>query len=272
MIVDTAGRLQVDADLMDELRHVRDAVKPHNSLLVVDAMTGQEAVNVAEAFEDAIGLDGVILTKLDGDARGGAALSVKEVIGHPILFAGVGEKLEDFEAFHPDRMASRILGMGDVLTLIEKAEATFDAEEAEKATEKLRKGQFTLEDFLDQMRQVRKMGPLQNVIAHAAGRPQGAEERATSTRASWRRVEAIICSMTAEERREPSIINGSRRLRIARGSGTTTADVNAMLKQFKMVQQMMKQMTKGREGQAGPHVDARPADSRPRDRAPAGVS
>src|SRR5581483_8343058 len=148
VVVDTAGRLQVDAELMDELRHVRDAVKPQNSLLVVDAMTGQEAVNVAEAFEDAIGLDGVILTKLDGDARGGAALSVKEVIGHPILFAGVGEKLEDFEPFHPDRMASRILGMGDVLTLIEKAEATFDAQEAARATEKLRKGQFTLDDFL----------------------------------------------------------------------------------------------------------------------------
>ena len=250
MIVDTAGRLQVDADLMDELRHVRDAVKPHNSLLVVDAMTGQEAVNVAEAFEDAIGLDGVILTKLDGDARGGAALSVKEVIGHPILFAGVGEKLEDFEAFHPDRMASRILGMGDVLTLIEKAEATFDAEEAEKATEKLRKGQFTLEDFLDQMRQVRKMGPLQNVIAMLPGVPKELKN-ADVDEAELARVEAIICSMTGEERREPSIINGSRRLRIARGSGTTTADVNAVLKQFKMVQQMMKQLTKGGKGKRG---------------------
>jgi signal recognition particle subunit SRP54 len=250
VIVDTAGRLQVDADLMDELRHVRDAIKPHNSLLVVDAMTGQEAVNVAEAFEDAIGLDGVILTKLDGDARGGAALSVKEVIGHPILFAGVGEKLEDFEAFHPDRMASRILGMGDVLTLIEKAEATFDAQEAEKATEKLRKGQFTLEDFLDQMRQVRKMGPLQNVIAMLPGVPKELKN-ADVDEGELARVEAIICSMTAEERREPTIINGSRRLRIARGSGTTTADVNALLKQFKMVQQMMKQLTRGGKGKRG---------------------
>jgi signal recognition particle subunit SRP54 len=247
VIVDTAGRLQVDADLMDELRHVRDAVKPHNSLLVVDAMTGQEAVNVAEAFEDAIGLDGVILTKLDGDARGGAALSVKEVIGRPILFAGVGEKLEDFEAFHPDRMASRILGMGDVLTLIEKAEATFDHEQAEQATEKLRKGQFTLDDFLDQMRQVRKMGPLQNVIAMLPGVPKELKNADVDDR-ELARVEAIICSMTAEERREPTIINGSRRLRIARGSGTTTADVNAMLKQFKMVQQMMKQMMKPGKG------------------------
>jgi signal recognition particle subunit SRP54 len=247
VIVDTAGRLQVDTDLMDELRHVRDAVKPHNSLLVVDAMTGQEAVNVAEAFEDAIGLDGVVLTKLDGDARGGAALSVKEVIGHPILFAGVGEKLEDFEPFHPDRMASRILGMGDVLTLIEKAEATFDQEQAQQATEKLRKGQFTLDDFLDQMRQVRKMGPLQNVIAMLPGVPKELKNADVDEK-ELARVEAIICSMTAEERREPTIINGSRRLRIARGSGTTTADVNAMLKQFKMVQGMMKQMMKPGKG------------------------
>ncbi|HZP29085.1 MAG TPA: signal recognition particle protein [Acidimicrobiia bacterium] len=250
VVVDTAGRLQVDAELMDELRHVRDAVKPQNSLLVVDAMTGQEAVNVAEAFEDAIGLDGVILTKLDGDARGGAALSVKEVIGHPILFAGVGEKLEDFEPFHPDRMASRILGMGDVLTLIEKAEATFDAQEAERATEKLRKGQFTLDDFLDQMRQVRKMGPLQNVIAMLPGVPKELKN-ADVDEGELARVEAIICSMTPQERREPTIINGSRRLRIAKGSGTTTADVNALLKQFKMVQQMMKQLTKGGKGKRG---------------------
>ena len=163
VIVDTAGRLQIDDDLMDELRRIRDAVEPHDTLLVVDAMTGQEAVNVAEAFDEAVGLDGVILTKIDGDARGGAALSVKEVVGKPILFAGTGEKLDDFEPFHPDRMASRILGMGDVLTLIEKAEAAFDEEEAAKAEEKLRKGQFTLEDFLDQMQQVRKMGPLQNL-------------------------------------------------------------------------------------------------------------
>ena len=177
VIVDTAGRLQIDAELMDELREVRDAVQPHDTLLVVDAMTGQEAVNVATEFDEAVGLDGVILTKIDGDARGGAALSVKEVVGKPILFAGTGEKLDDFEPFHPDRMASRILGMGDVLTLIEKAEETFDQDEMAKAEEKLRKGQLTLEDFLDQMRQVKKMGPLQNVLGDAAGRAQGAQER-----------------------------------------------------------------------------------------------
>ena len=177
VIVDTAGRLQIDADLMDELREVRDLVQPNDTLLVVDAMTGQEAVNVATEFDDAVGLTGVILTKIDGDARGGAALSVKEVVGKPILFAGTGEKLDEFEPFHPDRMASRILGMGDVLTLIEKAEATFDQDEMEKAEEKLRKGQLTLQDFLDQMRQVRKMGPLQNVLGDAAGRAQGDQER-----------------------------------------------------------------------------------------------
>jgi signal recognition particle subunit SRP54 len=248
VIVDTAGRLQVDRDLMDELRAVRDAVRPDDTLLVVDAMTGQEAVAVAEAFERAVGLDGVILTKIDGDARGGAALSVKEVIGKPILFAGTGERLEDFEPFHPDRMASRILGMGDVLTLIEKAEEAFDKEEAEKAEAKLRKGQFTLEDFLDQMRQVKKMGPLQSVIGMIPGLPK--EARAAEVDESQLdRVEAIICSMTPEERRNPQLINGSRRLRIARGSGTSTQDVNAMLKQFKLVQQMMRSIGKGKRPQ-----------------------
>ncbi len=245
IILDTAGRLQIDADLMNELRRVRNAVKPDDTLLVVDAMTGQEAVNVAEAFNDAVGLDGVILTKIDGDARGGAALSVKEVVGKPILFAGTGEKLDDFEPFHPDRMASRILGMGDMLTLIEKAEATFEKEEAEKAGEKLRKGQFTLEDFLDQMQQVRKMGPLQNIVGMLPGLPKEARQ-AQVDESQLGRIEAIIRSMTPEERRNPTVINGSRRLRIARGSGTTTGDVNAMLKQFKMVQQMMRSVAKGK--------------------------
>jgi signal recognition particle subunit SRP54 len=245
IILDTAGRLQIDAALMDELRRVRNAVKPDDTLLVVDAMTGQEAVNVAEAFNDAVGLDGVILTKIDGDARGGAALSVKEVVGKPILFAGTGEKLDDFEPFHPDRMASRILGMGDMLTLIEKAEATFEKEEAEKAEEKLRKGQFTLEDFLDQMQQVRKMGPLQNIVGMLPGLPKEARQ-AQIDESQLGRIEAIIRSMTPEERRNPTVINGSRRLRIARGSGTTTGDVNAMLKQFKMVQQMMRSVAKGK--------------------------
>jgi signal recognition particle subunit SRP54 len=245
IILDTAGRLQVDAELMNELRRVRNAVKPDDTLLVVDAMTGQEAVNVAEAFNDAVGLDGVILTKIDGDARGGAALSVKEVVGRPILFAGTGEKLDDFEPFHPDRMASRILGMGDMLTLIEKAEATFEEEEAVKAEEKLRKGQFTLEDFLDQMQQVRKMGPLQNLVGMLPGLPKEARQ-AEVDESQLGRIEAIIRSMTPEERRNPAVINGSRRLRIARGSGTSTQDVNGMLKQFKMVQQMMRSVAKGK--------------------------
>jgi signal recognition particle subunit SRP54 len=245
VIVDTAGRLQVDTELMDELRHVRDAVRPTDTLLVVDAMTGQEAVNVATAFDEAVGLDGVILTKIDGDARGGAALSVKDVVGKPILFVGTGEKLDEFEAFHPDRMASRILGMGDVLTLIEKAEATFDQDEAKVAEEKLRKGQFTLEDFLDQMRQVRKMGPIGNLMKMMPGMPKELR-KAEIDEGELGRVEAIICSMTPGERRDPSVINGSRRVRIAKGSGTTTQEVNAMLKQFKQVQQMMKSMAGGK--------------------------
>jgi signal recognition particle subunit SRP54 len=245
IILDTAGRLQIDAELMDELRRVRNAVRPDDTLLVVDAMTGQEAVNVAEAFDNAVGLDGVILTKIDGDARGGAALSVKEVVGKPILFAGTGEKLDDFEPFHPDRMASRILGMGDMLTLIEKAEAAFEEDEAVKAEEKLRKGQFTLEDFLDQMQQVRKMGPLQNLVGMLPGLPKEARQ-AEVDESQLGRIEAIIRSMTPEERRNPAVINGSRRLRIARGSGTTTSDVNGMLKQFKMVQQMMRSVAKGK--------------------------
>jgi signal recognition particle subunit SRP54 len=250
VIVDTAGRLQVDEELMDELRDVRDAVKPDDTLLVVDAMTGQEAVNVAEAFDQAVGLDGVILSKIDGDARGGAALSVKEVVGKPILFAGTGEKLEDFEPFHPDRMASRILGMGDVLTLIEKAEAAFDKTQAAKAEERLRKGQFTLEDFLEQMRQVRKMGPLSSIVKMMPGLPKEMKN-AQVDEDEIAKVEAIICSMTLKERREPAIINGSRRLRIANGSGTTTQDVNALLKQFKMVQQVMRSVAKGKGPRMG---------------------
>ncbi len=248
VIVDTAGRLQIDAELMHELRQVRDAVKPRDTLLVVDAMTGQEAVNVASAFDDAVGLDGIVLTKIDGDARGGAALSVKEVVGKPILFVGTGETLEDFEPFHPDRMASRILGMGDMLTLIEKAEATFDTEKAAQTEKKMRKGQFTLEDFLEQMRQIKKMGPLQNVIGMLPGLPKELR-KAQVDDGEMGRVEAIICSMTIEERRNPAVINGSRRLRIAHGSGTTTQDVNAMLKQFKQVQQMMRSVTSGKRPQ-----------------------
>jgi signal recognition particle subunit SRP54 len=251
VIVDTAGRLQIDDEMMGELGRVHGAVQPDDTLLVVDAMTGQEAVAVAEAFGETVALTGLVLTKLDGDARGGAALSVKDVTGLPILFAGVGEKLEDFEPFHPDRMASRILGMGDVLTLIEKAEAAFDAEEAAKAQEKMAKGQFTLEDFLDQMRQMKKMGPLSNIVGMLPGMPKELKQ-AEIDDGELGRVEAIICSMTPEERRDPSKINGSRRLRIANGSGTSTQQVNALLKQFKMIQQMMKSMNKpGKRGKKG---------------------
>jgi signal recognition particle subunit SRP54 len=251
VIVDTAGRLQVDEDLMGELASVTDAVTPHDVLLVVDAMTGQEAVGVAEAFAGRVPLSGVVLTKLDGDARGGAALSVKEVTGVPILFAGVGEKLEDFEVFHPDRMASRILGMGDVLTLIEKAEAAFDADEAAQAQARLLEGRFTLEDFLEQMRQMRKMGPLSSIVGMLPGVPKEMRN-AEIDDGELGRVEAIICSMTPTERLDPAIINGSRRSRIAAGSGTTTAQVNALLKQFKMVQQMMRALTKpGKKGKRG---------------------
>jgi signal recognition particle subunit SRP54 len=229
-------------------------VQPNDTLLVVDAMTGQEAVNVATEFDAAVGLTGVVLTKIDGDARGGAALSVKEVVGKPILFAGTGEKLDEFEPFHPDRMASRILGMGDVLTLIEKAEATFDQDEMEKAEEKLRKGQLTLQDFLDQMRQVRRMGPLQNVLGMLPGVPKEIKNAEIDDK-EINRIEAIICSMTPKERRDPSIINGSRRVRIAEGSGVTPADVNGLLKQFKMVQQMMKGAGKGRMPKLPPGMD-----------------
>ena len=246
MIVDTAGRLQIDAELMDELRQVRDVVKPNDTLLVVDAMTGQEAVNVATEFDEAVGLDGVILTKIDGDARGGAALSVKEVVGKPILFVGTGEKLEDFEPFHPDRMASRILGMGDVLTLIEKAEATFDESEVAKAEEKLRKGQFTLEDFLDQMRQVRQDGPDRERAEDDAGHAQGAQERrdrrgrARPGRGDHLLDDAGRAARPVADQRVPAACASPR------GAASRTADVNALLKQFKMVQQMMKSAGKGK--------------------------
>ncbi len=259
VIVDTAGRLQIDTDLMDELRAIDAAVEPHNTLLVVDAMTGQEAVNVAEAFNEAVGLDGVILTKIDGDARGGAALSVKEVVGKPILFAGTGEKLDEFEAFHPDRMASRILGMGDMLTLIEKVESTFEEDEQRKAEEILESGRLTLEDFLEQMQQVKRMGPLKNVLGMLPGMPKEIRNADIDDKEIGR-VEAIIRSMTPEERRKPELINGSRRTRIAKGSGTTSTEVNNLLKQFKQVQQMMKSMPgvarkvkgkKGKKGKAG---------------------
>jgi signal recognition particle subunit SRP54 len=247
VIVDTAGRLQIDEDLMQQLARVTAAVQPDDTLLTLDAMTGQEAVAVASEFADRVPLTGVVLTKLDGDARGGAALSVKEVTGLPILFAGIGEGLEAFEAFHPDRMASRILGMGDVLTLIEKAEAAFDADQAKEAEQRLLAGKFTLEDFLDQMRQMRKMGPLQGIVGMLPGVPKELRD-AEIDEGELARIEAIICSMTPAERRDPAIINGSRRHRIADGSGTSTHAVNALLKQFKQVQQLMRTMTRGGKG------------------------
>src|SRR6202048_2069670 len=234
LIVDTAGRLAIDEELMDEVRRISESVEPHFTFLVIDAMTGQDAVNVAEAFHQTLNLDGVILTKLDGDARGGAALSVKEVVGRPIAFASVGEKLADFEAFHPDRMAGRILGMGDVLTLIEKAEQSYDQEVAAKAAAKLQEGDFTLEDFLEQMQQIKKMGPLSGIVGMLPGIPKELKNANVSDK-ELSRVEAIIHSMTLEERRDPSVINGSRRLRIASGSGSNTSEVNLLLQQFKEV-------------------------------------
>jgi signal recognition particle subunit SRP54 len=261
VIVDTAGRLQIDAELMDELKRIAATVQPHNTLLVVDAMTGQEAVNVAESFNEAVGLDGVVLTKIDGDARGGAALSVKDVVGKPILFAGTGEKLEDFEPFHPDRMASRILGMGDVMTLIEKAEAAFDDDQKAKAERIVLEGQFTLEDFLEQMQQVKKMGPLQNLIGMMPGLPKEVKNAQIDDR-EISKIEAIIQSMTSDERRTPNIVNGSRRSRIARGSGTTTSDVNHLLKQFKQVQQMMRGLGGGGKGKKGKGKRPRLSDLR----------
>ena len=245
VIIDTAGRLQIDRELMRELADVRKEANPDEVLLVVDAMTGQDAVNVAKGFLDETELTGIVLSKLDGDARGGAAISVREVTGRPIKFAGVGEGLGDFEPFHPDRMASRILGMGDVLTLIEKAEQTFDQAEAEKAARKLQKGEFTLEDFLEQFQQLKRMGPLKDILAMLPGAGSMLREVEIDDR-DVRRVEAIISSMTLEERRNPKIIGGSRKRRIAAGSGMSPQDVNRLLKQFADAQKMMKGLAGGK--------------------------
>ncbi len=239
VIVDTAGRLAIDEELMDEVRRVAAAVQPHYTFLVVDAMTGQDAVRTARAFHETLALDGVILTKVDGDARGGAALSVKTVVGKPVAFVSTGERPGDFETFHPDRMASRILGMGDVLTLIERAERAYDEKVAEKAVERLRAGRFSLEDFLEQLQQVKKMGPLQNVLTMLPGLPKEVRD-AGIDEGQVTRVEAIIYSMTPAERDDPAIVNGSRRARIAAGSGTTTQDVNNLLRQFKEMQKLMR--------------------------------
>jgi signal recognition particle subunit SRP54 len=246
LIVDTAGRLHVDEQLMDELKAIRSAVRPTMVLLVVDAMTGQDAVNVAESFAEAVAFDGVVMSKLDGDARGGAALSVKAVTGKPILFASTGEKLGEFERFHPDRMAQRILGMGDVLSLIEQAEKQFDEDEAKALERKLRKDQFTLEDFLKQLKMIRRMGPLQNLLGMLPGLSGHQLSQMKVDEREIDRVEAIILSMTPEERRRPELIKGSRRLRIAKGSGTSVQQVNALVKQFDQMRKVMKQLGRGK--------------------------
>jgi signal recognition particle subunit SRP54 len=245
VIFDTAGRLQIDEPLVQELVRLRDLIKPTETLLVLDAATGQEAVNVATHFDRALNITGAILTRLDGDARGGAALSLKAVTNKPIKFAGIGEKPEDFEPFHPERMASRILGMGDVVSLVEKAAEAVDVEEARRMEEKMRKGQFTLEDFLEQLRQMKKMGPLESIVGMLPGGSEmlkGADM--TKQEKEFRRMEGIICGMTPQERRTPQILNAKRRQRIAKGSGVTVTEVNTLLNKFGEMQQMMKKMGK----------------------------
>jgi signal recognition particle subunit SRP54 len=256
VLIDTAGRLHIDDSLMGELRDIREAVSPDEVLLVVDAMTGQDAVNVAQSFHEQVGLTGVILTKLDGDTRGGAALSVKAVTGCPIKFAGMGEKLDALEPFHPERMASRILGMGDMLTLIEKAQAAIDAEKAAELERKMRRAEFTFEDFLEQMEQIRSMGPLDQLLEMIPGFNRKALKDFKVDERQLRRVEAIVKSMTKEEKLHPEILNASRRKRIAAGSGTTIQDVNRLIKQFEDMKKMMKQFSsmmgpKGRKGKLG---------------------
>ena len=241
IIIDTAGRLQIDEVLMEELKNLKSAVKPHEILLVVDSMTGQEAVNVAESFKDAVGIDGIVLTKLDGDTRGGAALSVKKVTGRPIKYIATGEKMNDIEQFHPDRMASRILGMGDVLSIIEKAEEAITEEEAEKLEAQLRKNKFDLDDYLTQLRQIKKMGSFSSIIKMIPGLGSKMKDIQVDDK-EFLRIESMICSMTKEERRNPKILNGQRRLRIAKGSGTTVEQLNKFMKSFEMTQKMMKQM------------------------------
>jgi signal recognition particle subunit SRP54 len=284
VIVDTAGRLGIDTELMRQAAAIRDAVQPQEILFVLDAMVGQDAVNTAEAFRDGVGFTGVVLTKLDGDARGGAALSVRYVTGQPILFASNGEKLEDFDVFHPDRMASRILGMGDMLTLIEQAQRTFDAEEAERMASKITSGnQFTLEDFLEQLQAIRRMGPIGNLLGMLPGAGQMKEALAQVDDKDLDRTAAIIRSMTPAERDDPKLINGSRRLRIANGSGVTVSEVNSLVDRFFEARKMMARMTggmglpgarrntnsKNRKGKKGKNKQAGRGPSQPR--MPAGL-
>ena len=254
ILIDTAGRLHINEELMEELQNIKAAVKPQEILLVVDAMTGQDAVTVADSFNSQLGVDGIILTKLDGDARGGAALSVRSVTGKPIKYIGMGEKMEDLEPFYPDRMASRILGMGDVLSLIEKAQQNYDEKQAAEMAEKMRNNDFNLEDFLDQMQQIKKMGPLKDLLGMIPGMSQFNLNDVEVNPKDMAHIEAIIQSMTKEERQDPSILNGPRKKRIANGSGRTIAEVNRLLKQFEEMKKMMKQMNmmgkmaKGKKG------------------------
>jgi signal recognition particle subunit SRP54 len=246
LIFDTAGRLQIDEPLVQELVRLRDLVKPQEILLVLDAATGQEAVNVATHFDQALQITGSILTKLDGDARGGAALSLKAVTGKPIKFAGTGEKLDEFEPFHPERMASRILGMGDVVSLVEKAAEAVNAEDAKRMEEKMRKGLFTLEDFLEQLRQMKKLGSLESVVGMLPGGAEMLKQQGDLSKQEkeFKRMEGMICAMTLQERRSPQILNAKRRIRIAKGSGVSVAEINTMLNKFGQMQQMMKKMGK----------------------------
>ena len=245
LIVDTAGRLQIDEDLMEELVRVKKAIKPHEILLVVDALTGQDAVNAAEGFNDKLGIDGIVMTKMDGDSRGGAALSVKKVTGKPVKFIGMGEKFDALEPFHPERMASRILGMGDMLSLIEKAQESYDEEKAAKLEKKIRKNEFTLEDFLDQMGEVQKMGGIGKMLEMLPGMNSKSvsDDEIEKSEKEFRQMEAIICSMTLEERRNPSLLNASRRKRIAAGSGQPVSKINSLIKKYEDAKKLMKQFS-----------------------------
>ena len=251
LIVDTAGRLHIDEALMDELKSIRKEVKPHEILLVVDAMTGQDAVNVAQTFHEQLGIDGIVMTKLDGDTRGGAALSVKEVTGRPIKFMGTGEKLDALEVFYPDRMAGRILGMGDVLTLIEKAQESADLEKAAELEKRLAKNQFTLDDFMDQISQIRNMGGLGKVLDMIPGGGKVSDDQLDAGEREFKRMEAIMQSMTKAERKDPSLLNASRRKRIAAGAGTTVTQVNQLIKKYEESKKMLKQFNKGKFGKYG---------------------
>ncbi len=246
LILDTAGRLHIDEALMDELKNLKTSIKPHEILLVVDSMTGQDAVNVSEKFNEDLGIDGVVLTKLDGDTRGGAALSVKKVTGRPIKFAATGEKMSDLEIFHPDRMTQRILGMGDILSVIEKAEESFDMEQAEKLEKQLKKKEFDLDDYLLQLRQVKKMGSFSSLLKMIPGMNQIKDLKVDDK--EFDKIEAIICSMTKAEKRDTRLLNASRRQRISKGSGTTVQDINKFIKSFEMTQKMMKQMKNNKGG------------------------